>query len=56
MKQVDFILFEFRRRAQQKVEENMIKKIKSAEYAHSTPKEKETKLNNHNNTTPLGVM
>ena len=56
MKQIDFILYEFQRRAQQKREENMLKKIKSAEPVNSTLKEKETKLNNHNNTTPLGVM
>lgn len=54
MKQVDFILFEFRRRAQQKLEENFIKKIKSAEYAHSTPKKNVEQQNN--NITPLGVM
>ncbi len=54
MRQVDFILYEFQRRAQQKVEENMVKKIKSAEYAHSTPKENVKQQNN--NITPLGVM
>jgi hypothetical protein len=55
MKQIDFVLYEFQRRAQQKQEENMVKKIKSAEYAHSTLKEKVGKLQN-NNITPLGVM
>ena len=54
MRQVDFILYEFQRRAQQKMEESMIKKIKSAESANPTPQENVKQQNN--NITPLGVM
>ena len=56
MKQVDFILFEFRRRAQQKVEENMIKKIKSAELSKPALSKKEIELNNQYITTSRVVM
>ena len=55
MKQIDFILYELQRRAQQKREENMLKKIKSAEPANSTPKENVKDLQN-NNITSLGVV
>ena len=53
MKQIDFVLYEFQRRAQQKVEESMFRKIKSAEFVNSTPKEN---VKQQNNITPLGVM
>jgi hypothetical protein len=54
MKQIDFVLYEFQRRAQQKQEESMIKKIRSAESSNPTPPK--NKSNNHNFITPAGAM
>jgi len=56
VKQSDFILYEFQRRAQQKREENMLKKIKSAEPVNSTPFKEKHKLNKFYNTTSQVVM
>lgn len=54
MKEIEFVLYEFQRRAQQKLEESMFKKIKSAESVNPTPPK--NKSNNHNFITPAGAM
>ena len=56
MKQVDFILYELQRRAKQKEEGRMFKKMKSAELSKPALSKKEIELNNQYITTSRVVM
>ena len=56
MKQIDFILYELQRRAKQKEEGRMFKKIKSAEPGNPALPKKEIELNSQYITTSRVVM